>query len=458
MALSLVSFNYKHTPLALREKLHVPPGRMASFLREVHEACGVKELMLFSTCNRVELYYSAEDPEAASRSITAWMKNAYAGWGEDLENCGVVLHDRAAVNHLFRVACSLESMVIGEPQILGQVKEGYQIAKDSRMTGPFLNHLMQKVFHAAKRVRSETGIARYPVSVSLMAVELASRIFDRLDDKQVMVIGAGEMAELVVAHLQRQGVRSLLITNRTFSAGVALAEKFNGSAVRFEQLEEHLAGADIVISSTGAQGYVVNKDIARTAHKARKGKPMFFIDIAVPRDIAPEVDSLSNVYRYDIDDLQSAATANLNEREAEAANAQRIIDAEVDRFQRDGNARQVVPVIRALRKHFSQTGDQELEKALERFGHLSQSDAAALRGLVRGLVNRLLHFPSTRLKEFSAEQDGQFHADALCDLFGLSPEAISAEAPGAPHEESPEDEREESEGENVVRLRLPGQS
>ena len=419
MPLSLVSFNFKHTPLALRELLDIPSARLPALLHEVLQACALDELMMLSTCNRVEFYFSAAEGERASQAILAWVKNGFSGWEADTERYGVILHDQPALTHLFRVACSLESMVIGEPQILGQVKESFQIARQHRTVGPYLTGLMQKVFQAAKRVRSETGIARFPVSVGYMAVELAGRIFERLDDKTAMVIGAGEMAELVVACLKRKGVRKISITNRTFSNAVALAERVQGSAVRFEQMADHLATSDIVIASTGAQGHVVDKEMARQATKSRKGKPIFFIDIAVPRDISPEVGSLSNVYCYDIDALQNSVSANIQERESEAEKAQLIIQEEVRSFQHSGTARLAVPVIRALREQFNETGNLELEKTFKRLGHLSDVEREAMRGLVRSVIKKLLHLPSTRLKEMGADGGGSLFSEALVGLFGL---------------------------------------
>jgi glutamyl-tRNA reductase len=428
MPLSLLSFSYKTTPLALREKLAVPASCIRPVLTEARERCGLDELMLLSTCNRVEYYFLADDGEAAARALLDWIKTSNAGWDEALEQGALALHDEAALTHVFRVACSLESMVIGEPQILGQVKEGYRYAHESRALGPYLNGLLQRVFHAAKRVRSETGIARYPVSVSYVAAELAGRIFDSLEDKTVLVVGAGEMAELVVTHLQKVGVQRLLITNRTFANAVALAERVQGSAVRFEQLGEHLAVADIVIASTGAPGYIIHAEPVRQAVRARKGRPMFLIDIAVPRDVDPGVNELADVYCYDIDDLQTVADANHRERQNEARAAQRIVAEEVERFGRLRERDAVTPALIALRRHFAQTGERELERTLGRLGHLPERDARALRALVQGLLNKLLHGPSLRLKALGEEQNGQLYAEALRELFALDDAAHGASA------------------------------
>jgi glutamyl-tRNA reductase len=435
MSLSLITFNYKTTPLALREKLAVPATGIPALLEQARARCALDELMMVSTCNRVELYSRPPDGSAAGRALLEWMKRGFAGWDEELERSAVLLHGEAALTHLFRVACSLESMVVGEPQILGQVKEGFQLASDSNAIGPYLNGLMQRVFHAAKRVRSETAIARYPVSVSFVASELAGRIFETLGDKRVLVVGAGEMAELVVTHLKKAGARRLMITNRTFAHAVALAEKFQGSAVRIEHLGEELSDADIVISSTGSQGFVIDAEQVRGAMRARKGRPMFLIDIAVPRDVEPAVGQLPNVYCYDIDDLQALAEANQREREQEAVAAQRIVEEEVARFVRWKHSDAVKPVLMALRRQFAATGEQELEKLLGRLKHLPDSDVAALRGLVQGVVNKLLHLPSTRLKELGQELHGQVYAEALRELFKLEPDAAEAAAQAAPESE-----------------------
>lgn len=457
MDLALVSFNYKHTPLEWRERLAVPDDRLAGLLREARGACGSRELMVLSTCNRVEFYLVTDAPENDARACLAWIQRGLAHWDDELQRSAVILTGEAALTHLFRVACSLESMVIGEPQILGQVKQGYQIAAASRAVGPYLNGLMQTVLHVAKRVRSETGIARFPVSVGFVAAELAGKIFDSLEETTVMVIGAGEMAELIIAQLRKGGIGTLLITNRTFAHAVALAEKCQGRAVRFEHLSDQLAQADIVISSTGAPGYVIDQQMAREALRARKGRPMFFVDIAVPRDVDPLVNGISDVYCYDIDDLQEAADANRREREREALRAQRIIDAEVARFLRRKRSEVVTPVIKALRTHFAATGQRELDAVLNRMKHLPERDAAAVRKLVRSLVKKLLHSPSIRLREMGEELDGPLYAHALSQLFDLDPEEPPAAADGAVTNQAKTGAAETGEGkigENVLHLPL----
>jgi glutamyl-tRNA reductase len=280
-------------------------------------------------------------------------------------------------------------------------------------------------------VRTETQIARFPVSISFVAAELAGKIFDNLADQTVLVVGAGEMAELAVTHLMAAGVRRLVISNRTFASAVTLAERFGGSAVPYEQMAEHLAHADIVISSTGARGFIISPDIVRNAVKVRRGKPMFFIDIAVPRDVDPAINQLRNVYLYDIDDLQAVASANLKEREREALAAQAIIDEDLARFQRWFDTLGMVPTVKALRERFASVGEQELERSMARLSHLPGQDQEQVQKLVRSVINKLLHVPSTRLKSLAEGQDGRLYAEALSAIFDLQPDAAADTAADA---------------------------
>ncbi len=448
MSLCVLGFSHKTTALEVREALAPAPERMAAALAEWQAAAGLSELMVLSTCNRAEYYFVAEDEAHAFEALLRHLQQGLAALPADatpgasslgadsvrveLERQALKLTGPEALRHLFRVAASLESMVVGEPQILGQVKEAFQLASANRLTGPLLGSLMPQVFRTAKRVRTETQIARFPVSISAMAVELAARIFDTLEQQTVLVIGAGEMAELAVTHLLGAGIRRLLVTNRTFAAADALAQRFQGTALPFEQLPASLAEADIVISSTGAPHFIVTREMARQAVRSRRGKPIFFIDIAVPRDVDPEVNSLSDVYRYDIDDLQTVAAANLKEREGEALAASRIVEEDLERYLRWRDVQAVVPVIKALRRQVSGLGEQELARTLAALKHLSPQDALQVQRLVRTLVNKVLHAPSTRLKQLAEGQDTRLYSEALVTLFELKPdqEQGDAEPPG----------------------------
>jgi len=420
MTLSLLSFSFKTTPIELREPLAVAVEALPAELRALRARTGMSELMLVSTCNRAEYYFTAQDETAAATALLQALAERVpeADRGR-LQATALRLGRRDAVNHLFRVAASLESMVVGEPQILGQLKEAFQIAGEHDSTGAVLTGLMPHVLRAAKRVRTETQIARFPLSISYVAVQLAQRIFDSLSGQNVLVIGAGEMAELAVEQLKRTGIHRLVLTNRTYSNAVKLAERFEGSAEPFEKLPDLLAAADIVISSTGARGFVVTREMVRHAMRVRRGKAMFLIDIAVPRDVDPAVNEFSNVYRYDVDDLQAVADANRKEREREAQAAQTIIDQEVDRYSKWYDALGAVPTVRALRERFTAVGEDELTKALSQLKHLSSQDQARVQRLVRTLVNKLLHTPSTRLKTSTDTEEGRLYAEALTQLFDL---------------------------------------
>jgi glutamyl-tRNA reductase len=447
MSLSVVSLNFKTTPVELREQLAVSAELVPSLLKETRDKARLKEVMVLSTCNRVEFFFADDEETTAAKNLTQWLAERFRDQDFDIATAAVMLSGKAAVTHLFRVACSLESMVVGEPQILGQVKEAFQLAVAHKSHGTLLTGLMPRVFRAAKRVRSETLVARFPVSISFAAVQLASRIFETLSDKTVMVVGAGDMAELTVQHLLKAGIERLLITNRTFANAVALAERFQGSAVRFDELETYVPEADIVISSTGARGFIVTPEMVKKATKKRRGAPVFFIDIAVPRDVDPAVNELSDVYCYDIDDLQAVTDANKAEREREALKAQQIVEEEVAEYERWLRSHNVVPTVKALRRRFEEVGQQELEAALEKLGQLSGDQATQVRKLVRSLINKLLHEPSTRLKQGAGEVDGMLYGDALTALFALSPDGGEENAPG--HHDAPGGN---DEGDNVVRL------
>ena len=455
MSLSIVSLNFKTAPVELREQLAFPPELVPGLLEEIRGKTGLSEVMVLSTCNRVEFFFADDDKGKGIHRICGWLEARFREPELELEQAAIMLSGRTALTHIFRVACSLESMVVGEPQILGQVKEAFQLAVENKSHGTLLTGLMPRVFRAAKRVRTETQVARFPVSISFAAVQLASKIFETLEDKSVMVMGAGDMAELTVQHLLKAGIKRLLITNRTFANAVALAEKFQGSAVRFEELETYLPEADIIISSTGARGYIITPEIVRRASRKRRGSPAFFIDIAVPRDVDPAVNDLSDVYCYDIDDLQSVADANKAEREREALEAQKIVEEEVEAYERWVRAHSVVPTVKALRRRFEEVGQQELEATLGKIGALSAEQTSQMRKLVRNLVNKLLHEPSTRLKQESGEAEGRLYSDALAALFALS----SEENPGkADRTQANASSPEEEQGDNIVRLPFPSEN
>lgn len=435
MTLFVLSFSFKETPVELRERLAFSSAESKNYLCDLQETAQLRELMVLSTCNRVEYYYvdgrpgasgdSAErrggggEVDNARTALLNWMANRIGDNSGQLEKGCVFLSGREAVMHLHRVACSLESMVIGEPQILGQLKQAYRQAVDAATVQATFTGLMPRVFRTAKRVRSETQIARYAVSVSYVAVELAARIFDSLADKTILVIGAGEMAELALSHLIKAGAHNLLLCNRTTENAASLAEEYRGEVIPFDSLGHRLADADIVISSTGASNYIIDSAMARRAERKRRGEPLFFIDIAVPRDIDPAVNELSNVYCYDIDDLKAVADSNLQERAREASKAQEIIAENVEQYERWNQSLAAVPMVKALRNRFSDTANAELKKSLAKLTHLSAEDHARVEQLVHTLVNKLLHAPSTQMRRMAEDDEGRLYTEALATLFEL---------------------------------------
>ncbi len=411
MALHLVTVGLSHktAPVELRERLAIPQERVEEEVQRLHREGEIPECLLLSTCNRVEAYAGVRDVDAGVESLEHFF--ARHANGSDV-GPHLYRHTGAeAVDHLFRVASSLDSMVVGEPQILGQLKDAFHAAHRAGTTGSILHHAVERALSTAKRVRTETAIARSAVSISFAAVELAKKIFDRLDDKTVMLIGAGEMAELAAQHLLSAGVTHILVTNRTYSRAVALAERFRGSAIRYEDYKNSLVRTDIVIASTGAPHYILgHHDMARVMHE-RRYRSVFLIDISVPRNLDPNIERLDNCYVYDIDDLQQVVDTNKEERLKESERAAEIIREEVARFERWLRGRAGAPQIVALRSSVEQMRDAELARALDRLKHLPKEDRQVVYELARGLTNKFLHAPTVALKR--ALHDGDDTAVAI---------------------------------------------
>jgi len=324
-----------------------------------------------------------------------------------------------AIKHVFRVASSLDSMVVGEPQILGQMKDAYQYALEHNVTGIILNKLFSKAFSVAKRVRTETNIASSAVSISYAAVELAKKIFGTLEDKRVMLIGAGEMCELAARHFINSGINEILVTNRTHSRAEKLASEFGGRALLFENVYLDLDEVDIILSSTGSPIPIINAvQVSEALHK-RRNRPMFFIDIAVPRDIDPAINKLDNAYLYDIDDLQGVVESNKKEREKEATAAEKIIEAEIGQFHAWLRTLDVTPTIVSLRKKFNEVRAIEVEKLLGRLGDLSENDRKAIESATTAMINKILHMPVSNLKRMADTAEGDLYVDSARKLFDL---------------------------------------
>ncbi len=415
MQLALVGVSHKTAPVEIRERLAFDNEALRLALTSLVGRQEVTEVLILSTCNRVEVVAESSDDRLIREFLCEFHKISPDSISKHLYS----FRNADVIRHVFRVAASLDSMMIGEPQILGQVKEAYRIATDAGTVGMHLSALMNRAFAVAKKVRSETGISQSAVSVSYAAVELARKIFGDLSGKTVMIIGASKMGELAAKHLKRNGVSSVLVTNRTFERAVELAQVFEGAAVPFEHFMDHMDRADIVISSTGAPHFVINKSLAEQIMHRRKNKPMFFIDIAVPRDIDPTVNEIDNAFLYDIDDLQQVIDSNLKERLKEASRAEEIIDSEVEAFCRKMQSREVVPTIVQLRDSLEKQRREVIESNRRVLRDLSPEQA--VDQITKSFVNKILHTPIEELKKMAHDPAGADFADTLRKIFNIKP-------------------------------------
>jgi glutamyl-tRNA reductase len=413
----LLGVNHKTTPLAVREQLACGKGYEEP-LRALRNIPGCKECYLLSTCNRVEIVVVAQTNAQVEEDIAKLLFGASVA-PEQRQDYLYIYRNTEAVHHLFMVSTSLDSMIVGEAQILGQLKEAYRHAADLKYTGPVLNKLLHKSFSVAKRVRSETQIGASAVSISYAAVELAKKIFGTLENKNVLLIGAGEMAELAAEHLVSQGVRKVVVANRTLARAMDLAKRFNGTAVSLDELFSQLEQADIVISSTGAPNMILHKQDVQPIMRARRNEPIFFIDIAVPRDLDPELNNLDNVYLYDIDDLHNVVETNKSERDKEAIKARRIVDEETLKFQNWIDGLSIVPTIAALRKKADDICRAELERTLCRLQHLTPDEQKAIEKMASAISSKLLHNPVSFLKNENCKEQDEVKVEMIRAAFGL---------------------------------------
>lgn len=419
MNLIVVGLSHKTAPIEMRERLAFSEKHLGEALENMLRLPGICEGLILSTCNRVEIYAKVEDTSAGDQTIRRFIAGYHKLSPEEFTSHLYTHIDKAAVCHAFRVAGSLDSMIVGEPQILGQLKDAYQLAQNCAATGVLLNNLFPRAFGVAKKVRTETGISQNAVSVSFAAVELAKKIFGNLQDKVAMVIGAGEMSELVAQHLISNGVSDIFVTNRTYARAEKMAEKFSGRAIKYDSLLDEMYKADIIISSTGAPHIVIHHQHALNAIQARKQRPIFFIDIAVPRDIDPKINQIDNVYLYDIDDLQSVVKSNIRERQKEAKLAEDMISREVSQFCNCLKRLDVAPTIVALREEVEGIRKSELEKALSKLKDMSEDERQVIEAMTQGLINKILHKPISSLKHHSSSNDIQTFIDTTRKLFDL---------------------------------------
>lgn len=412
MPFLVLGLNHRSAPVELREQVVFAGGDLATALGELGKLPGIRESVIVSTCNRTELYCHTD---ATAADPAEWLERKHGLDASRLRDSLYRIEDTRAVAHVFSVAAGLDSMVLGEPQILGQIKEAYRVAQESGTTGPYLNRLMQATFSVAKRVRTQTRIGENAVSVASAAVSLARNVFADFGNHTALLVGAGETIELAARHLRANGLKRMIIANRSLERARQLAEEFNGSAITLEALADHLPEADIVISSTASPTPVISLEAARAAVRARKRRPIFMVDIAVPRDIEPEVAELEDVYLFTIDDLQNVVSENLESRREAARDADRLIATEVDRFEQQLKTLDAVPAIRQLRSEADAVKAQTLEQARKLLA-TGRDPQEVVEFLAATLTNRLMHGPSQRMREAAERGDADLIRTAL-ELF-----------------------------------------
>jgi len=399
MPILALGINHDSAPVEVRERVAFAPEVMPGALVEARKALKCPELAILSTCNRTEIYGEVEREQ-----LLEWLAQYHRVPREQLEDCSYSYSGEAAVRHMMRVACGLDSLVLGEPQILGQIKSAYAVARESGSVGSLLHSVFQQVFAVAKRVRTETAIGENPVSVAYAAVSLASRIFTDLGQQTALLIGAGETIELVARHLLEQGVKQLVVANRTLNRAQQLAENFAAEAILLADIPEHLPRADIVISSTASQLPILGKGAVESALKERRHRPVFMVDIAVPRDIEPQVGQLDDVYLYTVDDLRGVIDEGRRSREKAAEAAHAIVETAAAEFMRERRALGAVDTIRSYRQRAQEIGGAELERVLLQLER-GEDPRLLLEQLTRSLTNKLIHAPTVSLKRATAEGD-----------------------------------------------------
>ena len=417
MRLVLVGTSHNRAPVELREQMFVT----AADNRELVERLAGEdaEAVVLSTCNRTELYLVHGDEETAVARAFDEL-SALAGMSEsEIAPLLYTLSDEAAALHVFRVASGLDSLIPGEAQILGQVRGAYELAQGAGTAGPVLHRLLRQALRVGRRVRTETAIGENPASISSAAAELAERVFGSLEGRRILILGAGKMSDLATVNLVSRGVESVFVANRSIARAERLASRFGGRAVGLEEVESELESADVVVASTSSRGFVLSVNQVERAMEKRRGRPIFFIDIAVPRDIDPAVNDLEGCYLYDIDDLERVVEQSVAGRKEEAVRAESIASEEAQAFKEWQLSLDVVPAIASLRALAESIREAELERAEGRLGSLSPSQRRAVESLTAQIVNKLLHPPTVRMKEAAAAADGVLYADAIRHLFAL---------------------------------------
>ena len=419
MDILVVGLNHKTAPVEVRETLAFTEQTVARALMELKERMLGVEVVILSTCNRVEMYVASSEAEKLSDRIVSFLAEFHEISPNRFEPHLYHYYDRDAVRHLFTVGSSLDSLVVGEAEILGQVKKAYMLALEEETSGKVLNNLFQRAFGVAKTVRTSSSIGAGRVSVASVAVEFAQKIFTDFSDKTVMIIGAGEMGELTLKHLVQSGISAVIVANRTYEKAVRLADEHDGMAIKYESFVDNMHRADVIISTSGAPHYIIHAKHLAQVLKARRNKPILLIDIAVPRDIHPDVDHVENAYLYNIDDLQRVVGENMTVREKELEHCTSIIEEETDDFMAWLRTLDVGAVVKEFRESFHEIREAELARSLNKLPNLSEDDRREIEYLTERIVNKILNQPTQILKKEASQPTGYKHLDAIKNLFGL---------------------------------------
>ena len=416
MRFQLIGVNHKTAPVEVRERLAVPESRLPDACKKLAEHPAVAEGMIVSTCNRVEFLANMKN---GTGDLREFLRDYFVVDPSQFESHLYEFREDEAVRHVFRVASSLDSMVVGEPQILGQVKEAYATARAVGAVRAQLDQLLTRAFAVAKRVRTETAVGSSSVSVASVAVELAEKIFGSLQGKSVYLVGAGKMSELAARHLLAHGAASIFVANRTYDRAIRMAQEFNGQAIEFGRLYDTCDRADIVITSTGAPHFIFRREHGEKFLSRRRNRPMFFIDIAVPRDVDPELNKVDGIFVYDIDDLQQAVVSHVADRKKEAERAEAIVTGEVMKFQARLKTLDVVPTIVSLQEHLETIRQAEIDRVRGRLGTLNNDQERAVDALTRGIINKIMHTPISTLKTAARDPESTTVVDLVRRLFNL---------------------------------------
>ena len=419
MNLHTVGLNHDSAPVEIREKIAFSTSSVPIALSSFTQSFPLSEAVILSTCNRVEIYATSPGNSLNKEALLDFFSAFHGLPKEKFADHMYHYQDMNAVKHLFFVASSLDSLVRGETQILSQVKEAYMMATSAETTGSILNQLFQRSLNVAKDVHTRTNIGRGKVSVSSVAVDLAIKVFKDFSDKTIFIIGAGEMCELVLKHLVEHGAKTAIVANRNYDKAKALAEEYDGKAINYQSLEDYLPQADIIISSTASPRPVIHTEHIKHAIKARRGNPMLLIDIAVPRDIDPEIAKIDNVYLYNIDDLQTVVNSNIDDREKELGKCQVIIDIEVEKFMAWFEELKIGPAIAQLRNHFHEIGEQELERLRPKLGEIAHEEWEHIVYSMQRTLNKILHKPAKVGKEKAKNGGGYQYVETIKHLFGI---------------------------------------